>query len=224
MTDSALLLDEEWTSKKFPAVFFGWSAPLFGAYPESIAAINSATQDELDGIAIRISQILRKLAIPLWERHTLQVGNEFHRFVLDDAWPAVPGAAPMMGPNPFVNINDGHRTGLALFAEVASKWNSKWTTLLGIRNDAVWTNAAPVSGYSDMYAMDADAFNALNRSRSDIDFDAGRLTIKRSVEMFDGKRREKAPKTTRSARTLAAASAQGPRSGRETAAPSATGG
>ena len=116
-----------------------------------------------------------KLWIPLSERHTLQVGNEFHRFVLDDAWPAVPSADPWMGPNPFVNINDGHRTGLALFAEVASKWNSKWTTLLGIRNDTIWTNAGPVSGYSDMYAMDADAFNALNRSRSDIDFDATAL-------------------------------------------------
>ena len=116
-----------------------------------------------------------KLAIPLSERHTLQVGNEFHRFVLDDSWPAVPGADPWMGPNPFVNINDGHRTGLALFAEVASRWNSKWTTLLGIRNDTIWTNAGPVSGYSDMYAMDADAFNALNRSRSDIDFDATAL-------------------------------------------------
>jgi len=116
-----------------------------------------------------------KLAIPLSERHTLQVGNEFHRFILDDNWPAVPGAAPMMGPNPFVNLNDGHRSVLAWFAEVASKWNSKWTTLLGIRNDTVWTNAGPVSGYSDMYAMDSDPFNALNRSRADIDIDATAL-------------------------------------------------
>ena len=29
----------------------------------------------------------------------------------------------------------------------------------------------PVSGYSDMYAMDADAFNVLNRARTDIDID-----------------------------------------------------
>lgn len=65
-TDSALLLDEQWTEKKFPAILFGWSAPLFGAYPTSIAAINCATQDELDGLAIRISQILRKMAVPIW--------------------------------------------------------------------------------------------------------------------------------------------------------------
>jgi iron complex outermembrane receptor protein len=99
------------------------------------------------------------------------LGSEFHRFVLDDAWPAVPGTAPMMGPNTFVSLNDGHRSRLAWFAEVASKWNAKWTTLLGIRNDTVWTNTGPVSGYSGMYAMDADKFNSLRRARTDIDID-----------------------------------------------------
>ena len=116
-----------------------------------------------------------KLEVPLSDRHTLQVGNEFHHFVLDDDWPAVPGAAPMMGPDTFVNINDGRRIRLGWFAEVATKWNSKWTTLLGIRNDTVWTNAGPVSGYSDMYAADADTFNSSSRSRADIDLDATAL-------------------------------------------------
>jgi iron complex outermembrane receptor protein len=114
-----------------------------------------------------------KLEVPLAERHTFQLGSELQRFVLDDTWPAVPGTAPYMGPNPFVDINDGHRSRLGWFAEVASKWNSKWTTLVGIRNDTVWTNAGPVSGYSSdmMYAMDAATFNALSRARTDVDID-----------------------------------------------------
>lgn len=112
-----------------------------------------------------------KVAIPLAERHTVQLGSEFQRFVLDSAWPAVPGTAPYMGPNPFISMNDGVRSRLAWFAEANSKWTAHWTTLLGIRNDTVWTNAGPVSGYSDMYSMDADTFNALNRSRTDIDLD-----------------------------------------------------
>jgi integrase len=41
---------------------------------------------------------------------------------------------------------------------------------------------------------------------ADIDFEGGRLTVRRSVEMFEGRRREKPPKTTRSARTLSLAS------------------
>ncbi len=40
---------------------------------------------------------------------------------------------------------------------------------------------------------------------SDVDLDAGRLTVRRSIEMIDGVRREKPPKTTRSARTLSLA-------------------
>jgi len=40
---------------------------------------------------------------------------------------------------------------------------------------------------------------------SDVDFEAGKVSIRRSVEMVDGERREKPPKTRRSARTLALA-------------------
>lgn len=112
-----------------------------------------------------------KLGMPLSERHNLQLGSEFQRFALDDTWPAVPGKAPMMGPNSFLNINNGHRLRLGWFAEMYSRWNSSWSTLFGIRNDTVWMNTGPVSGYSAMYATDAGAFNALRRARTDIDMD-----------------------------------------------------
>src|ERR1035437_7488018 len=112
------------------------------------------------------------LDVSLSARHTLQAGNEFHRFVLDDRWPAVPGTAPMMGPNTFVNMNQGRRFRAGTFAEIASKWRPQWTTLIGLRNDTVWTNADPVQGYSDMmYGNNANAFNALNRARTDVNFD-----------------------------------------------------
>jgi iron complex outermembrane receptor protein len=114
-----------------------------------------------------------KLELPLFTRHTLRAGNELHRFVLDDNWPAVPGTAPMMGPNTFVSMNDGRRMQLGWFGEVASKWNPQWTTLFGLRNDTVWTNAGPVQGYSAMmYGADAAAFNAQNRAKTDVHVDA----------------------------------------------------
>lgn len=110
--------------------------------------------------------------LPLSAEHILRVGNEAHRFVLDDRWPAVPGSAPMMGPNTFVSINDGRRIRLGTYGEAESKWNAQWTTLLGIRNDTVWTNAGPVQGYSGMmYGMDADAFNASSRAKTDVNLD-----------------------------------------------------
>ncbi|MGP8270113.1 MAG: TonB-dependent receptor [Terracidiphilus sp.] len=117
-----------------------------------------------------------KYEVPLSARHSLRAGNELHRFVLDDIWPAVAGTAPYMGPNPFVSINDGRRIRLGWFAEVASKWNPQWTTLFGLRDDTVWSNTGPVEGYSSNYAADADAFNALNRAHEDVDLDATALS------------------------------------------------
>jgi iron complex outermembrane receptor protein len=114
-----------------------------------------------------------KFESPLSVRHTLRVGNELHRFVLDDRWPAVPGTAPMMGPDTFVSINGGHRIRLGTFVELASKWNPRWSTLFGLRNDTVWTNAGPVQGYSAMmYGADAAVFNALKRASTDVNLDA----------------------------------------------------
>jgi iron complex outermembrane recepter protein len=113
-----------------------------------------------------------KLDLPLFTRHGLKIGDELHRFVLDDRWPAVPGTAPAMGPDTFLDINNGQRTRLGWFAEVTSEWNSRWTTLVGLRNDTVWMDTGAVHGYSMMYAADANTFNAANRARRDEDLDA----------------------------------------------------
>ena len=78
----------------------------------------------------------------------------------------------MMGPNIFASINNGRRIRLGTFVEVASKWNRRWTSVAGLRNDTVWANADPVQGYSDVYAADANAFNGLNRAHTDPDLDA----------------------------------------------------
>jgi outer membrane receptor for ferrienterochelin and colicin len=84
-----------------------------------------------------------KAEIPLAQRHTLHLGNEYHRTRLDDYWPAFPGNM-MMGPNTYVNINDGQRDRLAFFAEAESRWTSKWATLIGLRDEIVQTDAGAV--------------------------------------------------------------------------------
>jgi len=111
----------------------------------------------------------------LGTRHTFRAGNELHRFRLDDWWPPVAGMAPMMGPNTFININNGRRTRLGSYAEVFSHWTPRWSTLLGLRNDTVWSDAGNVQGYSSMYAADAAAFNAEGHARTDSNFDLSTL-------------------------------------------------
>ncbi len=113
-----------------------------------------------------------KLAVPISRRQLLRVGSGFHRFDLNDTWPAVAGMAPTMGPNSFLNINNGHRTRVGSYVELVSQWSEKWTTLLGVRNDTVWSDTGAVHGYSAMYGADANAFNAAKRGRTDVDFDA----------------------------------------------------
>ncbi|MFY9641589.1 MAG: TonB-dependent receptor [Rhodomicrobium sp.] len=111
----------------------------------------------------------------------LRVGNELHAFLLDDWWPPVPGTM-MMGPNTFWNINGGQRYDIGTFAEWERKLDPQWTTLLGVRNDVVWMNTGNVQGYNNgsmmgmpMYYPDANAFNALDHARTDINFDATAL-------------------------------------------------
>ena len=107
-----------------------------------------------------------KVEVPLSARHTLRVGNELHRFVLDDSWPAVPGTAPMMGPNTFVSINDGRRIRLGTFAEVASKWNRAMDHAPRPAQRYRLDQRRPGAGLlAMMYGADADAFNALNRAQ-----------------------------------------------------------
>lgn len=105
-------------------------------------------------------------------RHTFRAGNELHRYRLDDWWPPVPGTEPMMGPNTFININSGRRTRLGTYAELVSQLSPRWSTLLGLRNDTVWSDTGNVQGYSDMYAADAAEFNAQKHARTDVNLDA----------------------------------------------------
>jgi len=113
--------------------------------------------------------------LPLLQQNTLRIGNEYHSFRLDDQWPAVAGST-MMGPNTYLNINDGKRDRFSLFAEVESTLDAQWTTLVGVRNDRVKTDTGTVQSYGCGMMCSADttaaaAFNALDRARSDSNID-----------------------------------------------------
>lgn len=100
---------------------------------------------------------------------TLRVGNELHRATLDDWWPPV--GSGMMAPNTLVNLNDATRDVLGTYVEWEKSLSRAWTTQLGLRNDTVWMNTGTVQGYNMMgYGADAAAFNAADRSKTDVNF------------------------------------------------------
>ncbi|WPP04072.1 TonB-dependent receptor [Methylocella tundrae] len=105
----------------------------------------------------------------------IRIGNELYYNNLDDWWPPVSNSA-MMGPDAFVNINNGQRTRVGTFAEWERHWDAPWTTVFGLRNDVVMMNTGDVQGYNTMmYGASAAAFNALNHARTDVNIDGSAL-------------------------------------------------
>jgi iron complex outermembrane recepter protein len=109
--------------------------------------------------------------IAIAARDTLRFGNELHGQTLDDRWPGAPVGAQF----DYVSINDGTRTQLGTFAEWERRWNGRWITLVGVRNDTIWMDTGPVQGY-DGVDPTAAAFNASQRARTDVNVDATLLT------------------------------------------------
>jgi iron complex outermembrane recepter protein len=84
-----------------------------------------------------------------------------------------------MGPDTLWNVRDGRRNRFATYAEWETRRGTRWTELIGIRNEIVRMNAGDVTDYnsstttvgSAAYAADSQEFNALDHARQDINFD-----------------------------------------------------
>ncbi|NTU90316.1 MAG: TonB-dependent receptor [Chlorobiaceae bacterium] len=116
-----------------------------------------------------------KTDININDSNILRLGNEFHRFSLNDRWPPVIGTS--MWPNTFVNINHGYRDRYAFFTEWEGNPAENVTTILGVRNEQVRMDTGNVQGYSSaaMYATVANAFNAQDHAKSDSNWDVSAL-------------------------------------------------
>lgn len=104
----------------------------------------------------------------------VRVGSEYQQFRLDDYWTA---SGSGMGPGTFLNINDGKRDRLALFAEHEYHPHERWLLLYGARVEQVKRDAAAVTGYSmaanapGMQVANAARFNQSKRANTDTNLD-----------------------------------------------------
>jgi len=116
-----------------------------------------------------------KADLNLMAKDILRLGSEYQHYALQDWWPAVTGSTGM-GPNEFLNINDGKRERLALFTEWEKSFSSDLTGLAGVRYEHVKTSAGLVHGYGGMMDMnqtrDAANFNNADRNKADNNWDA----------------------------------------------------
>lgn len=116
--------------------------------------------------------LLVKGDVALSARDTLRVGAELQRYRLDDWWLPSGGG---MAPNTFWNIRDGQRDRFDVYGEWEARWNPLWLSQVGLRSSHVRSNSGPVQGYNANYAMEANAFNAQSRKRSDSNIDVTAL-------------------------------------------------
>ncbi len=106
--------------------------------------------------------------VTLSARDTLRVGAELQNYSLDDWWLPSGGG---MAPNTFWNIRDGQRDRADVYGEWEARWNPQWLSQIGLRSSHVRSNAGAVQGYNANYNMEANAFNARDRKRSDSNID-----------------------------------------------------
>ena len=93
-----------------------------------------------------------KWRLNLDSNSSLLLGQAFYDYRIDDWWSAVEGSA-MMGPNDYININNGQRKRIAAFAEFESQINTQLWLNSGIRVEHVNTRADDVQPYSEGMAM-----------------------------------------------------------------------
>ncbi len=70
------------------------------------------------------------------------------------------------------DINNATRLRLGAYLEWQKDWNDHWTTLVGLRNDTVWSDADPIEQFYMDSMADAVAFNSHSRDATDVNLDA----------------------------------------------------
>ncbi|KTF17546.1 TonB-dependent receptor [Pseudoalteromonas sp. H103] len=140
-----------------------------------------------------------KWRINLDKNSTLLLGQEYYNYRIDDWWPAIEGST-MMGPNDYVNINNGKRERIALFAEYESQINKKLWLNTGVRVERVNTQVDEVQAYNDGMsmmdmgnmssmstannAMAANDFNNADRNKTDTIIDVN-LLANYQITLYD---------------------------------------
>ncbi|MEM5509449.1 TonB-dependent receptor [Pseudoalteromonas sp. AS71] len=93
-----------------------------------------------------------KWRIALDKNSSILLGQEYFNYSIDDWWPGIEGST-MMGPDDYVNINNGKRERIAAFAEFESQINTKLWLNVGVRIESINTQVGEVQSYNDGMSM-----------------------------------------------------------------------
>ncbi len=137
--------------------------------PQGTCAVGMPMYSESDNNGLTI-----KADYYLAANDVMRIGLELQQYVLDDYWTPSGGG---MGPGTFLNINDGQRDRIALYAEREHATSANWLLMYGLRYEKVAMQTDEVEGYANgasapgMQMMQAAAFNSGSRSSTDHNVD-----------------------------------------------------
>jgi iron complex outermembrane receptor protein len=99
-------------------------------------------------------------------KHTFRVGTGFHRNEFDAH------QQNLMTGLRQDTLNEAERTRVGTYLEWQAEWTERWTTLFGVRNDTILSDAADIAQSFLASAADRAAFNSRDHDFLDADFDA----------------------------------------------------
>jgi iron complex outermembrane receptor protein len=97
--------------------------------------------------------------------HTFRIGGGFHENQFDASQQNVTSGARQD------TLNEATRTRIGTHLEWQGDWSGRWTTLVGVRNDTVLSDAADVALWFPASAADRAAFNARDHDFTDVNWD-----------------------------------------------------
>ncbi len=105
------------------------------------------------------------LSIPR-DSDTFRTGLDFHWNRFDASERDIEGGMSQE------DINNATRSRVGVYFEWQKDWSDHWTTVAGLRNDTVWSDADPIERFYPDSMDDAVAFNSHSRDVTDVNFDA----------------------------------------------------
>lgn len=113
-------------------------------------------------------------SIPLVEGHVARIGSDMNLASFESTIRNLTTGQEQTG------IPDAERNRIGVYAEWEARWTDRWQTLVGVREDTVWSSAGEVARTfmpmsmmaQQALAADKAAFNAGDRSLSDANWEA----------------------------------------------------
>ena len=130
--------------------------------PGASRLFSTATSDDLSG---RVAATLPR------DKNTFRAGLDFHWNAFDTL---VQNADNGRQQN---TLNDADRSRIGSYLEWQKNWSDQWTSLVGVRNDTVWSDTDNIETFFPPAAADAAAFNAQSHYRVFPDFD-GMISVR----------------------------------------------